>query len=192
MSDSSSLTSWAPAPRAILRVDQVLEGGGSMPLQSLDFAGGERLESKIGERRAAPLRQGLAKPLNSMLSPRLATLGHELLEPAEVDLLGSHFEQVTAGTTRDHSSLPRTLRSCDTLLRRVCRRPRCRLAPQPVNQHVLGEDLAGPKQQHCEERALLSPAKLDSLPGVPDLERPEDPEVDDKPVVTPMRTDEQC
>ena len=75
-------------------VDPLLERLEPQLLEPADLALGERLEGEVGERRATPERQRLAKLRGSLGRVRAPRLGDEPLEPAEVEAVGVDLQDV--------------------------------------------------------------------------------------------------
>ena len=82
---SSSPTSSSCAAEREIRVDAILERGEVKLFQPADLTLRPRLVGELGERRAAPEREGLAQALGSGRRLGPARLGHETLEAVQIE-----------------------------------------------------------------------------------------------------------
>jgi hypothetical protein len=120
-----------------------------------------------------------SRPRSIPLGRGPARLLDESLEAVEVELVLLKLDQV-AGRPRDDcpSRRERLPKLGDVTLERGRSRPRRRVAPQRLDEAVLGEHTVGVEEQHSQERPLLTPAELErSIAIATSLERSEDPEV---------------
>jgi hypothetical protein len=123
----------------------------------------ELLVLEVGERGAAPEREGLPQQVGSRgrIPPgeRLAASAEEVLEAVEVQFARLHTQGVARRPPRE-PILPENLaQPRNVVVERVSRGRRRPLPPQPVDQAVTGYDLVSPQQQDRQQGPLLRPAK---------------------------------
>ena len=153
---------------AELALEPPFERGEAQLLEPCDLALRERLEGKIGERRAAPQRQRLV----------VAFLSEQPLEPVQVELVVVDAERVAGRPRLQAIIVEQPTEAGDVAMQRGQRRRRRGLAPQRVDEDILRDDLVRAQQQHPEQRALMAAAESDDAAVLRHLQRAQDPEVD--------------
>ena len=143
----------------------------------------ERFVVEVGQRRAAPQREGIAQKLARL--PGIARCAGEScllaqsLEPAQVELIGRQADQVAG-----RAGLDRILRSerlpqlGDLPLNLRDGRDRRRAGIQVIRESLDRDDAVRAQEQDGERRALLGPAEANGAAIADDLERPKDPELE--------------
>jgi hypothetical protein len=128
-----------------------------------------------------PPRAAAPRPGRDPLLQRLPTSGHPLLERVQVQFTVLDAEQVP-GRAGEQPRLgvtvgERLAQPGDLNVQHRFGRTGQLIAEQFVDQLVAGDDAVGVAQQHCEQGTLLRPADPHRNAAGPDLERPEDPEL---------------
>jgi len=153
--------------------------------QPLDLEPGERLELQVGQRPAAPQRLRLTqqhrRPARVALLQRVPSRGHPLLEHLQVQLPGLDPQQIP-GRTGQHPRLAVAVgedlaQPGDLHPQHPLRRAPLLIAEQLVDQLVTRDHLVGVAQQHAQQGPLPRPANAQQRSAAPDLQRPQDPEL---------------
>jgi hypothetical protein len=135
-------------PGGEIRVDPFLERCQAKLLEPGDVGLGKLLVLEIGQRSATPESERLVKELRSP-SGLLARLGHESLEPEQVELGFVEDE----GVARSAGDKPRPAELLPQLgdidLNRLRGRRWRALAPELVDQPVARDDLVRPQEKDC-------------------------------------------
>src|SRR5262249_31938839 len=86
-------------PHFELGLDALLECQHAQLLEPSGFTLGEGLEGKVGERGAAPKRQGFPKPLRTVAKAHVANLSERALKPLRIELLWFERELIPGGAS---------------------------------------------------------------------------------------------
>ena len=149
----------APQTELEVGVDPLLEGVEPQFVEPPDLALRERLEGEIGERRAAPHRQGATKLRGALDGLARTRVGQQPLEAGRIELLRLDLHEVT-GRPRDEDLRAQHLAELrDEILERGRCRLRRLLTPELVDDPVGRDRLAAPGQEQTQERTLLLAAK---------------------------------
>ncbi len=158
-------------------VDPGLQGGDALLVEPGDGGAGERRVGDVGQRRAAPQREGVAQERGGALGRRRPGLAHEVLEPGQVELRALDAQQV-ARLARDEPPVAhRTPQPRHVDLDALRDRRRRRLAPDLVDQPVGRDDLVGVQQQDREQGTLARAAERQRAAVRVGLHRSEQPEL---------------
>ena len=153
-----------------LVVDRLLQRGQPQLLQATDLRRRERLVCDVGERRATPQRERLAR----------CAIRHEPLESSRVDLVVGDAQLVAAPAREDLERVPvsavvqRPPQLRDVLLDHLRRARRRLLAPQPREQRVSRHGAVGVDREHRQQGALLTGHQRDRPPADKGLDRAQD------------------
>jgi hypothetical protein len=170
-------------------------GAESVEPPILEMRGGrprERLVLEVGERASTPKPEGGAKYFGS--PSRIArlesrpTLTDEVLELLEVELARFQSKHVPR-RLRDENGCAVGKHLAKTRYVRLQRHPgvlRWRLAPELVDEPIARDELVRPEQKDRENSSLLRAAEVEGVLAFPDLERPQDAEVEHGANVPPL------
>jgi len=162
-------------------VDPLFKDGEALLLQAGGDLRRERLTVELAERPVAPERKRVAEqPRAADGVVTRASLVAEPLEAIEIERSGSDG-QLVAGCLRPQRRIPvaeRLADPCDVDLERGARRLGRRLAPELVDQPRRRDDAVRVEQQERKHRPLLGGAQLEPAAVAPDLERPEQQELE--------------
>ena len=168
-------------------VDQDLGGGQAQLLQPGRLGLGPRLVGELGQGRAAPeaerlLQQpGRPRPLGGRGGQGL---GGQPLEPGRVDLPGAGLQEIARRPGGHHPRPGRPkgpAQGRHPALEGVGRVPRRVVAPEVLDQPVGRHHPAGVDDQVGQQGPLLGPWDPHRGRPVPDLQRPQDPELHLRP-----------
>ena len=152
-------------------LDPLLERQQPQRLQPRDLGLRPALILDVRERAAPPERQRTAQRQRRL--PRLLA-ARVLQQPLEIGSVRLHRAEQIAGAARDdrlRRQRPPQFRYVSLEhLRRAPRRP---FPPQPIDQAVLRDDLAGVQKKEHEQRPLPAGAERELAPVLPTLDRPE-------------------
>ena len=171
-----------------LGVEAGLERDEPQLLESGGLGAGERLEHKIGKRRAAPQAERLPQRRGrgrGIARQRLPSLSGQAFKTRDIERLAVDIQYV-AGRAGHQQAVPRarplgieraTKRGYARLqrIRGVSRRA---LAPQRVDQPIGRDDLADVQQQHRQKRLAPGAAEGKLPPATPNLQRTQKPKLD--------------
>jgi hypothetical protein len=145
-----------------------LDGGQAQLLEPRDLALGEVVEREVVERRTAPQRQRLL----------VAILVEQRAKAVEVELVRFDAQQVARRPRLEPAVAEQPAQPRHVAVQRRHRGGRRRLAPQRVEEPVLGDDLVRAQQQVAEQRALTPALDRERTALLHDLQRAQDPELD--------------
>ena len=167
-------------------VDARLERGEALFLQAAGLGTGERRVGGVGERGAAPEREGVHEGLRGRGGVRGARLKDESAEALEVELARLH-PQLVARTARLHPSRPeQSAQAVHRHLEGVRRRLGCAFPPEAIDEPLARDELVPVQQQEGEQGALPGAAEGHGAPAARHLERAENPELE--PCVSARQT----
>ena len=164
-------------PAAQLRLDPLLDDGEVQLLEAHHLALGERLGRELDEWEPAPDRQCLGQQLSADLGRCVARVGDKLVERVEVELVRLDPKPVRRSVGDEPVCAEEPAKSRSLILQRRSRRGGRVGAPQLLDEHVERNRLVGPQQQQSEECPPTLPSEWQGPPLLPDLQRPEDPEL---------------
>jgi len=136
---------------------------------------------ELGKGRAAPQGERLVQQGERGLGrPGGAGLTEQRGEALGVDGVGRHLQQVPGRPGGDDGRRrPEGLAQPDDVgLEGVAGLPRRGLPEHLVDEPVHRDDVAAPQHERGQQRPLARPRHLDGPAGDPDLERPQDAELD--------------
>ena len=151
-----------------LALEPSFHGGQAQLLEPRDLALGEVLEREVGERRAAPERQRLL----------VAVLREQLAEAVQVELVRRDAQHVAGRPRLEPAGAEQPPQPRHVAVQRGHRAGRRRLAPQRVDEPVLGDDLVRAQQQVAEQRALAAALDRERTAVLHHLQRAQDPKLD--------------
>ena len=160
-----------------IRVDAILERGQANLLEPSDLALRPRFVGELDEWRAAPEPECLAQPLGRGRRVCPPRLGHQALEPVQIDAIRLDAELVSAGAGDDHVTAERLAELGDVRLQDLRRGGRRTARPEILDQPVARHGLVRVQQQDCQESAWLRCVERDDPPVGHRFERPEYAEV---------------
>jgi hypothetical protein len=164
-----------------LGVDEPLPGGDLSLLEQRDRRLGERLERNVEERRPADEPERTAEQLNALARGGASGFLEKVLEPEHVDLLGSNIEHVAGWTRDDHPVAEEATELRHDVLERRTRGARCALAPEVVDESLARHRLPRADRERAEQRPLLPPREPHEPLALPDLEWPQQAELEHRP-----------
>ena len=154
-------------PELDVRRDPLLDGDESQLVEPADLALRPVLEGELGQRRAAPEREGLHEQRASFLRCRTPRVAQEPLEAMHVDLVTRHGEQVPRWAEQEDVRPERLPQRDDAVLHRR-RRVLRRLGAVELVDELLGRHHpARAQEQRDEQRALASAPRERSPPARP-------------------------
>ena len=133
-------------------------------LQPADLALRPRLVGELGERRAAPEREGLAQPLGRGRRLGPARLGHEALEAVQIEAARLDAELVAPRPRDDHVVAERLAELGDVRLQDLRRSGRRAAGPEILDQPVARHGLVRVQEQDRQERTWLRRVQRDNAP----------------------------
>ena len=158
-----------------VRRDPLLVRDEPQLVESADLRLRPVVERELGERGAAPEREGAEEQRAALVRGSAPRVCQQLLEPPGVDLVGRHREHVSR-RARDQDVRPERLPERDD---RVVQRRRHRLrglgAVELVHELIRRDDPARPQEQCRQERARARAPEGDRPVVAARLERAEDP-----------------
>jgi hypothetical protein len=138
------------------------------------LAGGEAFERNVRQRRPAPEgERGLEKRRPRLRCGGLARLAHEPLEPAGIDCITLHLQDVARRVCDEYFGRELLPQIRDEVVKGADGGGGWILPPDVADQTVSGHDLARAQSQNRKKTTLLVPAQDESTAGDIDLERPE-------------------
>ena len=137
----------------------------------------EALEREILERCAAPQCERGAQQLDASRRRRRLRFCDEPFEPREIERLRVDAQHVARGIVPDSLGADRLPETRDRVLERRGCRPRCRFAPELVDQTIARDGLVRVQQQVREQCAREPPLQPEAAAVVDHLERSEDPKL---------------
>ena len=151
-------------PRGKIGLDRRLGRTGAQLLQPADLRGGERLVGDIGERVAAPQREGLAG----------TPLRDQALEPERIDVAPVEPQLVAAAARHDQRAVAgeRTAQVGHVGLHHLRRARRRGVTPQTLGEALGPDGVPGLEREHGEDGTLLAGAEGDRVPVQAHLRRP--------------------
>ena len=161
-----------------VRLDALLHREAVQLVQPGAHGARERLVDEIGERRAAPQRQRLPKPVRGNRRRGRVGLARQLLEAVQIERRGIDLDRIAATARGDDVAAEDLAQVRDVALEQVDRGLRRLVAPHLVDQGARRHHLACAQQQHGEDGPLARTAELEPTPDRPCLERTEDTELD--------------
>jgi hypothetical protein len=172
----------AAVPELQLGIDSLLDRLQAQLVEPGDLRLREGLEAEVGERLPPPevecLPQSHRSPGGISTRPELAAGLHELLEAVEIELTGGELDEIARSTGANTLGAERLTQPGDVDLERLPRGLGRALSPELVDQALGADDLVGVQEQDRQRRSLLAGAERDLAVAVlPNLERPEDPEL---------------
>ena len=166
---SSSPASAACRPDVEIEVDTGLEHRQAALVEPRSGGLRERLVGEVCERGAAPERERLAHLICVALGEPLETL--------DVELVRLHADEIAGRTRHDPVGAERGAQRVDVHLERVLGAGGRRLAPDPVDQPVGGDDCVRLEEQLGQQRARSRAAERHRHAiVVEDLQRPQQAE----------------
>ena len=155
----------------------ILERQQSQLVQTRDLSLAERLIGQIGKRRTTPEGECVAqRPRGRRRLCRRACLGHQLLEPVQVELARPQPQLVARRARHEQPVLrgERLAKPRNSYRQRLRAVPRRGSAPQLVDQPVPRDDLIGVEQKQRQQRPLLCAPEGQLTAAVDRLQRPQD------------------
>ena len=172
-------------------LDPVLDRQQAQRFEPLDLEPGKRLKLQIGQRPTTPQRLRLAqqhrRPARIPLGQRIPADGHPLLEHLQVQLTWLNPQHVPTGAGQyPRRAVGQDLAQPGNLHpQHPLRRFRRLIAEQFLGELVNGDDRVRVAQQQRQQRPLPGPADPHQRSFEPDLQRPEDPELQPSAHVDP-------
>ena len=161
-------------------VDAVLQAREPQLLEVDALDGGERL-GELGQRRAAPQHERLAKARRRRGGVAAGQQGAALVvhapEADDVEGLRLELDRVARRPGHQHRRGQHLAELGDVDLHHLDRRLGGLLAPEVLDQALDAHGAVGVQEQPGQKRALLAPAQEEGRRAVADLERSEQPEL---------------
>ena len=166
-----------------VRSDSLLEHHEANLLQPLDRPASEQLVRKVRQSLAAPEIERIAEESRGALCIarrlRLGGLRREPLEQCEIELLGSEADDVARRTRLDHRLRAERLPQLgDLTLHLLERRHGSGSRVEVVGDLIHGDHAVRVQKQDRERRPLSRTAEVDRAAFVHDVQRPQDPELE--------------
>ena len=158
-----------------------LERREAQRLEPADLVLGERLVLEVGERRAPPERECLAKHIVRLpgrtRGEQLPALVEQTLEPLQVESTRLEPEPVPRRPRLDDRLAEQLTQLRDVHLHGLDGGRRRLLAPELVDEPRRRHDLVRPQQEHGEQRPLLRTTERKLTAIVPGRDRTKNPEL---------------